>query len=65
MLSEDVQRQTRVTLNFLTLKRVTLNFTNPLVNVALKFYVVRLISAFKSINPDRPSLLSLSDDLEK
>ena len=52
-------------MHLLTLKTVPLNFTNPLVNVALKFYVVRLISAFKSINPERPSLLSLSDNLEK
>ena len=45
-----------------TLKRLTLHFTNPLVNAALKFYVVSLthaISTFKSRKPERPSLLNL------
>ena len=52
-------------MHLLTLKRVILNFANPLVNLALKFYVVRLISAFKSIKLELPSLLSLRDNLEK
>ena len=31
-------------MDLLTLKKLTLHFTNPLVNVALKFYVVNLTS---------------------
>ena len=49
-------------MNILTLNRFMLRFTNTLVNVELKFYVVSLthgISTFKSRNPQRPSLLNL------
>ena len=31
-------------MHLLTLKKLTLHFTNPLVNVALKFYVVSLFN---------------------
>ena len=49
-------------MNILTLNRFMLRFTNTLVNVELKFYVVSLthgISTFKSRNPQRTSLLNL------
>ena len=49
-------------MNLLTPNRLMLRFTNTLVNVVLKFYVVSLthgISTFKSRNPQRPSLLNL------
>ena len=49
-------------MHLLTLKRLTLHFTNPLVNVALKFYAVRItyaISTFKIRNSESSSLLNL------
>ena len=49
-------------MHLLTLKRLTLHFTNSLINVALKFYVVSFthaISNFKSINLERPNILNL------
>ena len=42
-------------MDLLTLKKLTLHFTNPLVNVALKFYVVNLTSCnfnFKTRNSE-------------
>ena len=42
-------------MDLLTLKKLTLHFTNPLVNVALKFYVVNLTSwnfSFKTRNSE-------------
>ena len=50
-------------MHLLMLKRLMLHFTNPSVNVALKFYVVSLtsivISIFKSRNPECSSLPNL------
>ena len=42
-------------MHLLTLKKLTLHFTNPLVNVALKFYVVNLTSTFKTRNSEQVS----------
>ena len=54
-------------MHLLTPKRLTLHFTKPLVNVALKFYAVILASCnfnFNRGNPERPGLLNLYPTLD-
>ena len=43
-------------MHLLTLKRLALHFTNPLLNIVLKFYKV---SFFKRRNPENAGVLSL------
>ena len=48
-------------MHLLTLKRLTRHFTNPLVNVALKFYVVSLTSCNFNFNKQKPRVSNCAE----